>query len=206
MIVALRRAIEIGGAGIRAAPMRRVSGREDGLGSQPPNTGNLDLTAGDMDMSQDSTECCPRFEPEPWDDKAITWQDKPFLRDRVLSFFHIPLNFGAVMKRSMAAIEAAGATPDDMVILSDESSLWGADVYVAIAKEMPGANTTTLSGTFLTKVFEGPYRNMRNWIEEMKSFLTSKGKACRKLYVFYTTCPKCSKKYGKNYVVILAQV
>ena len=110
------------------------------------------------------------------------------------------------MKRSMAAIEAAGAAPDEMVILSDEDSLWGADVYIAIAKDIPGARTTTLSGTFLTKVFEGPYRNMRNWIEEMKSFVKGKGKVLQKLYFFYTTCPKCSKKYGKNYVVILAQL
>jgi hypothetical protein len=26
------------------------------------------------------------------------------------------------------------------------------------------------------------------------------------MYFFYTTCPKCAKKYGKNYVVILAQI
>ena len=94
-----------------------------------------------------------------------------------MSFLHIPLNFGAVMKRSMATIEAAGAAPDEMVVLSDENSLWGADVYIAISKDIPGARTTTLSGTFLTKVFEGPYRNMRNWIEEMKSFVKGKGKA-----------------------------
>ena len=155
---------------------------------------------------EDSTQCCPRFEPEPWDDKVVTWEKKQFLRDRVLSFLHVPLNLAAVMKRSMAAIEAAGATPDEMVILSDENSLWGADVYIAIAKDVPGARTTTLSGTFLTKVFEGPYRNMRNWIEEMKSFVKGKGKVLQKLYFFYTTCPKCSKKYGKNYVVILAQL
>ena len=155
---------------------------------------------------QDSAECCPRFEPDPWDDKEITWEMKRFLQDRVLSFLHIPLNFGAVMKRSMAPIEAAGATPEERVVLSDENSLWGADVYIAISKDVPGARTTTLSGTFLTKVFEGPYRNMRNWIEEMKSFVKGKGKAFQKLYFFYTTCPKCSKKYGKNYVVILAQL
>ena len=155
---------------------------------------------------QNSTECCPRFEPGPWDDKVITWERKQFLRDRVLSFLHIPLNFGAVMKRSMAAIEAAGATPDEMVVLSDENSLWGADVYIAIAKDVPGARTTTMSGTFLAKVFEGPYRNMRNWIEEMKSLVKGRGKELQKLYFFYTTCPKCSKKYGKNYVVILAQL
>ena len=88
----------------------------------------------------------------------------------------------------------------------DENSLWGADVYIAISKDIPGARTTTLSGTFLTKVFEGPYRNMRNWIDEMKSFVKGKGKELQKLYFFYTTCPKCSKKYGKNYVVILAQL
>jgi len=155
---------------------------------------------------QQSTECCPRFEPDPWDDKVITWEKKPFLQDRVLSFLHIPLNFGAVMKRSMAAIEAAGAIPDQVVVLSDENSLWGADVYVAISKDILGARTTTLSGTFLTKVFEGPYRNMRKWIGDMKSFVKSREKAIQRLYFFYTTCPKCSKKYGKNYVVILAQL
>jgi len=155
---------------------------------------------------QDSAECCPRFEPEPWDDKVISWDKKRFLQDRIRSFLHIPLNFAAVMKRSMAAIEAAGATPDEMIVLSDENSLWGADVYVAIAKDIPGARTTTLSGTFLAKVFEGPYRDLRKWIEEMKSFVKGKGKPLRKMYFFYTTCPKCSKKYGKNYVVILAQL
>ena len=122
------------------------------------------------------------------------------------SFLHIPLNFGAVMKRSMAVIEAAGAASGEMIVLSDENSFWGADVYIAIAKEVPGAQMATLSGTYLAKVFEGPYRNLRNWIAEMKSYVQAKGKTVQKLYFFYTACPKCAKKYGKNYVVILAQV
>ena len=151
-------------------------------------------------------ECCPRFDPAPWDDKVVTWEKKLFLQDRVLSFLHIPLNFGSVMKRSMAAIEAAGATPADMIVLSDENSLWGAYVYIAVSKDIPGARTATLSGTFISKVFEGPYRNVRKWIAEMISFAKEKGKAVKKLYCFYTTCPKCAKKFGKNYVVILAKV
>jgi hypothetical protein len=155
---------------------------------------------------QEPAECCPRFVPEPWDDKAITWEKKLFLQERVVSFMHIPLNFAAVMKRSMATIQAAGAIPDDMIVLSDENSLWGADVYIAVSKEIPGARIAALSGTFLAKVFEGPYRNVRNWVEEMKSYVKAKGKALQKLYFFYTTCPKCAKKYGKNYVVLLAQV
>jgi hypothetical protein len=110
------------------------------------------------------------------------------------------------MKRNVGLIEAAGASPQTMVILSDENSLWGADVYIEVTKDISDANMTDISGTFLCKVFEGPYRNMRNWIEEMKAFVKSRGKSLHKLYVFYTTCPKCAKKYGKNCVAILAQV
>jgi len=157
-------------------------------------------------MSASNEQCCPRFDPAPWDEKELQWQDKRFVRDRVTSFLHIPLNFGAVMKRNMTRIEAAGAASDRNVILSDESSLWGADVYIEVAKDVPGANMTTISGRFLCKVFEGPYQNMRQWIGEMKDFVHSKGKDTKKLYSFYTTCPKCAKKYGKNYVAILAQI
>jgi len=64
----------------------------------------------------------------------------------------------------------------------------------------------SISGMFLCKVFEGPYQNMRKWIEEMKAFVTAKGHALGKMYFYYTTCPKCAKKYGKNYVAILAQI
>jgi hypothetical protein len=155
---------------------------------------------------QELNECCPKFEPAPWNEQSITWENKLFLRDRVTSFFHIPLNFGAVMKRSMATLKAAGAEPDEIIVLSDENSLWGADVYIAISKNIEGARTTSLSGTFLTKAFEGSFQNMRKWIEEMKAFVKAQGKALQKMYFFYTTCPKCAKKYGKNYVVILAQV
>ena len=93
-----------------------------------------------------------------------------------------------------------------MVVLTDENSLWGADVYVEAGRDVPGASMAAISGTFLSKVFEGPYRNMRSWIEEMKAFVQGSGKSVRKMFFYYTTCPKCAKKYGKNYVAILAQV
>jgi hypothetical protein len=47
---------------------------------------------------------------------------------------------------------------------------------------------------------------VRKWVGEMKGFVQSKGRALRKLYFYYTTCPKCAKKFGRNYVVLLAQV
>ncbi len=152
------------------------------------------------------TTCCPKFDPEPWDGREITWEDKAFVKDRVRSLFHIPLNFAGVMKRNVALIEAADAKPAEPIVISDENSLWGADVYIEVTKEVPNARMATLSGTFLSKVFEGPYKNMRTWIEEMKEYVESKGKELGKLYFYYTTCPKCAKKYGKNYVVLLARI
>ncbi len=157
-------------------------------------------------MNANDEICCPRFDPEPWDGKAITWQDKRFVQDRVTSFFHMPLNYGKVMARNVDMIRAAGAATEGRIILTDENSLWGADVYFEVSKDIPGANMTSISGTFLCKVFEGPYRNVGSWIETMKAWVAGQGKTIRKLYFYYTTCPNCAKKYGKNYVAILAEI
>ena len=155
---------------------------------------------------ESETGCCPRFNPEPWDKKEVTFQDKLFAKDHVRRFLHIPLNFGKVMVKNMESIKEADALAPEPLLLSDEKSLWGADVYIAVAKEVPGAEMARISGTFLTKVFEGPYKDVRKWVEEMEAYVKSKDREIKKMYFFYTTCPKCAKFYGKNYTVILAEV
>jgi len=155
---------------------------------------------------QSETGCCPRFNPEPWDEKEITFQDKLFIKDHVRSFLHIPLNFGKVMVKNMKRIQKAEALAPEPLLLSDESSLWGADVYIAVSKDVPGAEMVRISGNFMTKVFEGPYKNAGKWAKEMKAYMESKAREIKKMYFFYTTCPKCAEFYGKNYTVILAEV
>lgn len=152
------------------------------------------------------TGCCKRFDPRPWEDKEINWKDKLFIKDRVTSLFHIPLNFGQVVVRNMEKIKKADALTDKPLMLSDENSLFGSDVYIAVSKNVPDSNMVKISGTFLSKVFEGPYQNMAKWIKETQEFVKAKGKTMKKMYFFYTTCPRCAKYYGKNYTVILAQV
>ncbi|MGA2092373.1 MAG: hydrolase [Sedimentisphaerales bacterium] len=152
------------------------------------------------------TGCCPRFEPGPWDKKEVTFKDKLFIKDDVTSFFHIPLNMNKVMVRNMESIAKAGALAAEPMVLCDENSLWGADIYIAVSKDVSGAEMVKLSGNFLSGVFEGPYKNIRQWIKQMTDYVREKGKVMKKLYFFYTTCPNCAKYYGKNYVVLLAQV
>lgn len=161
-----------------------------------------------MSKLQEASEtgCCKKFDPEPWDEQEITFNDKLFLKEKVRSFFHMPVNFGGVMKRAMKKIEAAHAMPDEFLMLSHEKSLWGSDLFISIKKEIPDAINYEISGTFITKVFEGPYKFIGAWIKEMNEYVASKGKDVKKMYFYYTTCPKCAKHYGKNYVVIFAQV
>lgn len=157
-------------------------------------------------QDQSETGCCKEFDPELWDEQEITFNDKLFLKEKVRSFFHMPVNFGKVMTRAMKQIEEAHAMPDEYLALSHEKSLWSADLFISIKKEVPNAINYEISGTFITKVFEGPYKFMGAWIKEMNEFVASKEKEVKKMYFYYTTCPKCAKQYGKNYVVIFAEV
>jgi len=151
------------------------------------------------------TGCCKRFDPARFEGKEVNWNNKPFVKDHVTSFLHIPLNMGKKITKNMKLIDAAGAQGEQLM-LTDEKSLWGSDVYIDVAKDVPGAMMSSLSGTFLTKVFEGPYSNVGKWAKEMEEFVRSKGQTLKKLYFSYTTCPKCAKAYGKNYVILFAQV
>ncbi len=150
--------------------------------------------------------CCPEFHPEPWDDKNFEWQQMRFLRDHVCTLFYMPLNFGGVMKRMMKKVEAAGAAMPDYLCLSDHTSKWNMDIYLAVDREVPGGQMATLSGKFYSRVYEGSFSNTGKWTRDFESILRSKGLTMKKMFMWYTTCPKCAKKYGKNYVVLVAEV
>lgn len=152
------------------------------------------------------TGCCEPFDPKPWQEKEIVWKDKIFVKDHVTSFLHIPLNMGKKIVKNMELIEKAEAKAPVQLMLCDEKSLWGSDIYIDVAKKVPGAKMAALTGKFITKVFEGPYQDAGKWSVAMKEYVKSQGKKLKKLYFSYTTCPKCAKAYGKNYVVLFAQI
>ena len=156
--------------------------------------------------SDSSLTCCPEFDPIPWDDKIFNWENKRFIKDKVFTIFYMPMNFGQVMKRLDRKVSAAGATMPDNLGLSDHTSKWNMDIYMAVDKEVPDAENVTLSGKFFSKVYEGPFRDTEKWCKDFESVAKTKGFTIKKWYMWYTTCPKCAKKYGKNYVVVVGQV
>ena len=117
----------------------------------------------------------------------------------------MPINFGAVMKRLNACVEKAGATMPEWLCLSDHTSKWNMNLYLAVDKEIPQANNIKLSGNFYSRVYEGNFNETGKWSADFEVQAKIKGVKIDKMYMWYTTCPKCAKKYGKNSVVIIAK-
>lgn len=155
---------------------------------------------------QVETGCCPRFNPEPWDETEVSWVDKAFLQDRVFCFFRIPINMGSVMKRNMAKVEEAQAADTETVVLYECRSMWSANVYISVGRDIPGADMTRISGDFLTKVYEGPYKECGNWAKSMQEYVEAKSQVSEKIYFYFTTCPKCAEAYGENYTVLFSKL
>lgn len=158
------------------------------------------------DQTDNPTNCCPRFKPEPWDGQEWHFENKPFVKASTVSLFHMPLNMGSVFARTWNAIREAHAENGGFLVLSHDNSAWHGEHLFAVSKPVAGAEMVSLSGDFLTKVFEGPYANARTWSKQMKCEVELRGRTLDTLYFFYTTCPKCAKHYGKNYVVGIAKM
>jgi len=149
--------------------------------------------------------CCPKFDPSLWDGKTVTWKSKKFIKGNVITLFYIPLNFGGVITKLMKKIKNAGAKTPDWLCLSDHTSRWNMDLYVAVDKEIPNTTNVQLSGKFFCKVYEGDFKETGNWTNDFEVVVKNKNLAKKKIYLWYTTCPKCAKKYGKNYVAFFAE-
>lgn len=157
-------------------------------------------------MEQNQPICCPKFDPTNWQDQLWNWDNKKFIKDSVCTFFYVPLNFGRVMRRLDQKTRASGIEIPDYLCLSDHTSKWNMDVYLAVDKEVSDATNISISGTFFTRVYEGPFRDTDKWCKDYEEQVRKRGLTIKKWYMWYTTCPKCAKKYGKNYVVIVGRV
>lgn len=159
------------------------------------------------DISDNTTGCCPRFKPEGWDNQHLHFENKKFLRATTRSAMHIPWNMNRVFTRVQEHIEDAGAAkPATEIVLSRDETPWQGEHFFAVEKDVPDEEMTTLSGDFITRVFEGPYRKAKDFNHDMEVAATAMGKTAKRVFFFYTTCPKCAKAYGENYMVGVAEI
>ena len=162
-------------------------------------------------MEPTSRECCPDFRPEKWDGKTFNWDKKPFIRATIPTFFHIPFPpmIGKKIVKMWKMAEESGKTESDkldILCLFCDPHPFKSEIYLSVTGEVPGADNTSLSGTFMARVFDGPYNAIPKFIKEMNEYLGKQDKKAETYYVHYAYCPKCAKEKGKSYMVLFAKV
>lgn len=150
--------------------------------------------------------CCPPIDPKLWDNKVMEWENKMFIQDHVRTFLHMPMNFGKVMTKMFDKVCKADASIPDYLCLSEHVSLWKMKLLLAVDKEIQDTQNIKITGKYFSKVYEGSFNDTGKWIKAFHSFAKVKGHTINKIYLWYTTCPKCAEKYGKNYVVIFGEI
>lgn len=156
--------------------------------------------------AENESICCPKFDPSLWNEKTFEWVNKKFIKDSVKTFFFMPFNMDKVMKRMDEKVTKAGGVFLDALCLSEHTSKWNMDQYMAVDKEIPGAENLTMSGKFYCKTYEGPFQDTGKWMTDFEKHTVANGIKVKRSFMWYTTCPKCAKKYEKNYVAIIAQI
>ena len=149
---------------------------------------------------------CSKFDPKKWDRKKVTWKGKLFIKDKAFSFFHKPLNFSGIIEKNIKKLKDANAMPAETMILSDEAALFHTNVYIAAKKAIPKVHDVKVTGTFLTRVFEGENKNIKQWTKEMEEYVKLEKQELKHIYFYHATCSEYYKKTGKNYVVIFAEI
>lgn len=154
------------------------------------------------------TGCCAVPNIEDWDKKIVKFENRHFIRMYTNSFLHIPLNMAKVMKSLNDAASSASANlePEQAIVLSRDISAWKAEQLYSVSNPIEGLDNVTINGTFITMVFEGPYQDAKKWYDTTIDYAKRQGHEVDNVYFFYTTCPKCSKHYGKNYTISLARI
>jgi len=162
-------------------------------------------------LNQQNDVCCPQFNPEKWDKKIQSWSNKPFIKETIPTFFHIPFPpmIGKKISKMVQLAEDAKkteASKEDTLVLFRDPSPFQSEIYLSVTGSVKGANNTNLSGTFCSRVFAGPYNAIPKFIKQMEEYLATQDKKAKDYYVHYAYCPKCAQKYGNNYLILFAQI
>lgn len=155
--------------------------------------------------------CCPKLDIKKWEGKTHNWKNKLFIKESIPTFFHIPFPPSIakkITKMWQAAEDAKANIPqkDEVLVLFADPTPFRSDIYLSVSKKVANTNNTSLSGTFISKVYDGSYNAVPNFIKDMDQYLSEQGKVAKRYYIHYAYCPKCAAKFKKNHMVLFAEV
>lgn len=157
--------------------------------------------------AQKKDVCCVRMNSREWDLKQHVWKREPFFVVKHGLFFHIPINFGGIVKTAMDQLEKTYKPEYPFMMLERELNWFTGKLMVALKKPAKGPDVEYLSGTFISKVFNGPYNRLGPAVQELAEHVRKKrGARPTEFYFWYTVCPRCAKKLGGYQTIIFARM
>ena len=158
-------------------------------------------------MAKKGKVCCPRLKKRDWEKRTWKWDDKKFYKKHYFSIFHMPINLGSVLTKSCEMLSQKRLLPrGDPIMLCRNENFWGGDIYIEVVRDSKSVPLEGISGKFITKLFEGQYKEARMWLMAMNAWCKAKGYDVEEIMAFYGTCPKCTKKYGSAQTVLFAKI
>jgi len=162
-------------------------------------------------MNNHKKECCPEFNKDKWDEKTFNWENKHFIKETIPTFFHIP--FPPMIRKKITKMwklaensKTTLTNKEDVLVLFADPSPFKSEIYLSVTGDVLNAENIKISGTFISKVFDGPYNVVPKFIKQMNEFLDNKNKKAKKYYIHYAYCPRCAKKYGHNHMILFAEI
>jgi hypothetical protein len=99
---------------------------------------------------------------------------------------HEPWNMGQAFTRVQDHIkEADAADPVTEIVLSHDISPWQSEHFFAVTNDVPDEEMTKLSGDYIARVFEGPYRRVINFNHNMQVAAKVMGKVAKDVFFFH---------------------
>lgn len=140
------------------------------------NVSEQKISNGADNQTITPTGCCEPFNPEPWQDKEITWTSKLFVKDRVTSFLHIPLNFGGKVVKNMNLIKSA-APKQSINLCSPMKIPYGARIFIlTLSKKFWGQKWLSFPAHFSLKFLKARIRMPANGRKKWKNMSEAGGK------------------------------
>jgi hypothetical protein len=152
--------------------------------------------------------CCKNIDLAKWNFRRVKWRNKPFYVVKYGTFFHIPIGMDKVMTNGMELLRTKYKTDYPEFWLAKDTGLFSAKMFFAVNRVNPrDPNVIMLSGTYVTRGFQGPYKNMGNYIRVFMEQVHQKyGLKPKDLLFWYVNCPKCAKKQGGPKIVIFGKI
>ncbi|MEW6748527.1 MAG: hydrolase [Candidatus Micrarchaeota archaeon] len=154
-----------------------------------------------------SDKCCELIDGKAWDRKTIEWKDKPFVKDRYLALFYMPIGADKKIAKWMDGLKSRNLMPDGGMMLWRNEGLFGGEMLIPIKKDASDLPVEKISGRFFTMFFEGKdYPDAGRWHKAFDEEAKKKGLVVEEKMTWYVLCPACIKKFGKLQGVIFGRL